>query len=261
MVISVDGEEFRVITDSNGIWNFIAPSETATREGIHSVSVYAVDAAGNRSAQVVIELFNSSDAIVTIPGDRPDDELITGITEEGVEEIVTPSIPLASSEDIAEIIEAVELPGIKTPIVAAVSVGVGQEADIEPGEVSISTIRLSGTSLPDSEVAVYIHSPQAVIYKTETDSEGVWTIDHSQKLLELSPGKHQCFAVALDSESGVKSKPSAVTTFTIKKNVWVAIFDTLNIETTIVALAVILLTMMWLFRVKRKASEEQINEA
>ena len=117
-------------------------------------------------------------------------------------------------------------------------------------------LKNKGVSIPNKEVVVYIHSDQALIYKTKTDDRGVWGINHSQDVVELAPGLHSIYAVTIDPEAKVKSKPSIVSTFLVKKNFWVSVFNMLSLRTTIFTLGLISLTMIWLYRAKKK--EEQI---
>jgi len=101
-------------------------------------------------------------------------------------------------------------------------------------------------------VIVYVHSEQGLIFRTRTNDKGVWEINHSQGDVELTPGDHTIFAVAIDPISKVKSRPSSVTMFTVKRNLWVTIFKYLNIQTTLISLGVLLVTILWLYRINKK---------
>lgn len=110
----------------------------------------------------------------------------------------------------------------------------------------------TGKALPNQDVLVYIHSDQALIYRAKADASGIWKFDHSQAELELTPGQHTIYAVAVDPAAKVKSLPSPVSAFMVEKNFWVSLFDKLNLQTTIVTLFALLLSMVWLYQIKRR---------
>ena len=113
-------------------------------------------------------------------------------------------------------------------------------------------LSFTGTALPDSDVVVYIHSDQALIYQTRTDAQGVWQINHSQATAELMPGEHTIYAVLVDPTAKVKSQPSAVSTFTVKRNFWVMAYRYLNWQTTTATLLVLLFTIAWLYQLRKR---------
>jgi hypothetical protein len=263
---------FQTTADEAGVWNFILPSNFALKEGTHQLSVNAVDQAGNASSQTVLSLnkFISTEA-VDERGSTPSQgvEPLGGVGATGttggaggaggslidrIKDLLTPSFllppaeivpskPIPSTIEIREVAQAVELPGVPVPKILNATI---------PTAVASETFRFSGTALPNKDVIVYIHSQQAVIYKTRTDASGVWNIDHSQNIIELEPGEHTIFAVMVDPTAKVKSRPSGVSTFTVEKNFWANLYYLLNIQTTLIALAIILATMIWLYRIKMK---------
>lgn len=135
------------------------------------------------------------------------------------------------------------MPGIPVPRVMASQANVTATGDI---------ISFTGTSLPNFEIVAYIHSDQALIYRTRTDENGNWRINHSQTISELAPGDHTIYAIALDANAKVKSKPSAVSSFKVERNFWVMIFKYLNWPTTAVTLIILIITIWWLHHIKNK---------
>jgi hypothetical protein len=154
-----------------------------------------------------------------------------------VVEVVTPSslVQLNTQE--------FELPCIPVPQVAA---------DQVPAEAAVAgdIISFSGKALPKKYIVVYIHSEQALIYRTRSDSQGRWQVNHSQDVT-ASP---TAYAVTIDGGAQVKSRPSVVSTFEVKRNFWVMLYRYLNWPTTAAALVVLLLTLLWLYRVRNKTA-------
>ncbi|NCN07569.1 hypothetical protein GW933_02635 [Candidatus Falkowbacteria bacterium] len=157
--------------------------------------------------------------------------------------LTTPSLPLPSEVNINEIIESTEVPSIMVPEVSAASVSV----------INNNIIQFSGKSLPNQDIVVYIHSDQALIYQTKADKDGNWTINHSQDIVELAPGQHSIFAVTVDPVAKVKSLPSEVKLFEVKRNLIAVIFNLLNIQTTIVTLIIVSITIFWLYRLRKQS--------
>ena len=91
-----------------------------------------------------------------------------------------------------------------------------------------------------------------MIYRSKADTSGTWQINHSQSIVELSPGQHTIYAVAVDPGANINSRPSAVSTFTVSKNFWVSVFYRLNLQTTVISFFAILLTMIWLYQIKKR---------
>ncbi|OGL93119.1 hypothetical protein A3H11_03865 [Candidatus Uhrbacteria bacterium RIFCSPLOWO2_12_FULL_47_10] len=191
-----------------------------------------------------------------------------GVGPGAVEAPLAPSIPVPSVEIIRETTEAIELPGVPAPKIVTIVVPEKVEEEKPKGKV-ISSIRekvreaikepvqgkiftFSGTALPKADVVIYIHSAQAVIYRTKASKDGIWTIRHSQDILALSPGVHTIFAVSLDPKAKVKSRPSPVAQFTVTKNKWVALFQYLNLPTTAATVIFLMFTVAWLYKVRSK---------
>ena len=224
--------KFTVTADSNGSWRFGLPNSFALKDGSHTFTFTATDAAGNISPQINLVLAKITPRpALTVPQTAP---------------ASTPT-PVLPSSLVRENIEAVELPGIPVPKVAGVSVSAANDV-----------FSFTGTALPNQDVIVYVHSDQALIYRTRTDSNGVWRINHSQSAVELAPGQHTIFAVAVNTNAKVKSQPSAISSFVVKRNVWAMIFKYLNWQTTLATLIVLLLTTFWLYRIRKPVAVKVI---
>ncbi len=226
--IVVDGiNMFRIYADSNGSWSFILPSSFALGIGEHSFIVRSVGLSGKISKPTNLVLNIAALPIAPILPISP------GLPS------VAPSIPVPA-EIVRETSEAIELPGMPIPKI------VNQLA------VTDDIIKISGTALPDQDVLIYVHSDQALIYRAQADVNGFWEVGHSQSIVELAPGDHSVFAVAYDPVSKVKSRPSLVGLFTVKKNFWVMIYQMFNLQTTLITILILMLTMMWLYRLQKK---------
>ncbi|MFA6410690.1 MAG: Ig-like domain-containing protein [Candidatus Buchananbacteria bacterium] len=233
ILIRIDNNQFTVTSDSNGAWNFILPSTFALADGTHAVSVVAVDAANNQSPQTTLTINKTTVPVQTLPTAPTGGEVVS----------------LPANALINETTQAVELPGIPVPKVSAAGASISTTGDI---------LSFTGTSLPNSDVVIYIHSDQALIYQTRTDALGNWKINHSQTVSELAPGQHTIYAVTLDTNAKVKSRPSAVSSFMVKRNLWVMIFKYLNWQTTLATLIVLLLAIFWLYRIRKVAVVQKI---
>ena len=228
--ITLDGKiNFTAQTDANGDWLFKLP--VALTLGVHTFTVQATDPAGNISDKTALSVTK----IVTIPEVAP-----VAIVRPATAPTPAQPAPIAL---VRAVENAVTLPGLATPKIVSAQVPVTAAADI---------MSFSGTAQPNQDVVIYIHSDQAVIYNTKADSKGVWTINHSQNTVELTPGLHTIYAIGLDQAAKVKSLPSTISQFTVTKNFWVVIYSYLNLYTTVVTIAVILLAMFWLYRIKKK---------
>ncbi|MFA5125026.1 MAG: Ig-like domain-containing protein [Patescibacteria group bacterium] len=229
VLIALDGRSrFTVTADLSGAWNFKLPSASALVDGRHTISVTVRDQAGNVSNPTVISI----NKVVALPASVTPIITVAGIT---------PIQPVPTAQLVELNAQAVELAGIPVPQVTNIqTIAVGD------------TLSFSGTSLPNQDVIVYIHSDQALIYRTHTDSQGNWRIDHSQDITELSPGQHTIFAVALDSTAQIKSRPSPVSTFTVRRNFWVMIYRYLNWQTTVITLVILVATIFWLYRARKR---------
>ncbi len=114
------------------------------------------------------------------------------------------------------------------------------------------TINFEGTGIPNAKVALFIHSDQVVVYTTDADKTGKWSFAHSQDSIELAPGEHTVFAVTYDPGSKVKSKPSVVGTFEVKKNSAALILAYTNWPTTLLTLLVLMFGTIYLYSLKKK---------
>ena len=157
--------------------------------------------------------------------------------------IINISFCIKYIQEIIEIVEAVELPGVPVPEVVETEVAVEN-----------NVFSFTGKALPNKDIVVYIHSDQAVVYRTRSDDAGNWMINHSQDMVELTPGEHSIFAVTVDADAKVKSRPSEVRVFTIEKSFWVMLFNLLNLKTTILTLIIISITMYWLYALQKRTA-------
>jgi hypothetical protein len=222
--------KFIITADINGAWQFKLPTDFALKNGFHSFVLVAIDQAGNKSPETLLDLSKIElPAPVIAPTPAP--------TIVPAQELI--SIPLPPASLVLENTVAVELPGIPVPEVTSVTAASRNDF-----------FTFTGKALPNQEVLVFIHSDQALIYRAKADVNGIWQINHSQTEVELTPGEHAIYTVAVDSSAKVKSQPSPVVMFTVEKSFWVSMFSILNLQTTIVTLIVILLAMFWLYRIK-----------
>lgn len=106
------------------------------------------------------------------------------------------------------------------------------------------TITLTGTAVPLAQVAVFIHSEQAVMYSTTADVTGHWELAHRQRDVELAPGEHTIYSIVFDPGSGVKSEPSELTTFSVNANLWTSVAQYLHWQTTLITVGIAVLAML-----------------
>lgn len=277
--IILDGEnKFTILVNAEGGWNFTIPSSFALEDGTHTFVLRVVDGLGNTSPEVALVLRKVPPAEVTPEPVVPVVEIPVPVTEvpvTEVPEVVTPVTPVTPATEIPapvvtepitliprvlpkpiprvvtevippvtivrENITAIEKPGIPAPVVASIAASTANDV-----------FTFTGTTLPDQDVVVYLHSTQAIMYRTHSDSDGVWRVDHSQDTLELAPGEHTVFAVLVDPVANVKSLPGQVSVFTVNTNFWVMIFNYLNLQTTLVTILVLLLVSFWLYRIRNR---------
>lgn len=254
--IILDGEnKFIAQADADGAWRFILPSQFALTDGRHSFTLSSVDLAGNESGTTSFDLTKA----------------IAPVVEQQLVPVVGGTIGAGAGESGAVVQSPLTIPtrttavSQPTPSAALVqqSVGAIQVASLLVPKISTTTpttdggnFVFSGTALPNQDVLVYVHSSQALIYRTHSDSKGQWQVTHSQQVTELAPGDHTIFAVSIDPTNKVKSRPSAVSTFSVKKNFWVSMFTLLNLETTAITLAMLGFVMVWLYRLRVKVGVE-----
>jgi hypothetical protein len=139
-----------------------------------------------------------------------------------------------------DLAETRETPLVASPIVATVKKSFGDQS-----------VSFGGKSIPRSKVALFIHSDQVVVYTTEADENGEWNFVHDQNNVELAQGEHTIFAVTYDPGSHVKSKPSVVQTFEVKRNLAAVALSFIDLPTTLLTLLVLLLAFGYLFRKKQ----------
>ncbi len=245
-IILDGGETFSVIADENGAWQFILPSNFALAVGEHSFSVRATDLAGNQSEAATLTIIVGEPTEPTEPIE-PTEPTEPTEPSEPTEPTELTEIPVVTTETaiiLEEIAKATELPGIPPP----------QVVDVTP-QVTGSIFTFSGTALPNEDVVIYIYSEQAVIYTTKANNEGIWTIQHSQDAIELSPGRHTVFAIGLDTVANVKSRPSPMVEFNVAKSLLVVLYNYLNLPTTIIAIVVLVFAAGWLYRLSLKKAK------
>ncbi len=117
-----------------------------------------------------------------------------------------------------------------------------------------NNIQLNGKAIPGSQVAIFIHSDQVVVYSTKVKNDGTWSYLHSQDEVALTPGQHTVFAVTYDPGSRVKSKVSEIKTFVVTKNRLAEFRKYLDLPTTLLTLFVLLLGIVYLWTRKNKPS-------
>jgi len=242
------GKIFHVSADAGGNWILIVPSDTVFPLGSHTVSATAFDQAGNRGGTASITMAIVS--LPSIPSPSPGAPIIS------VPSLPVVTLPILAPEVfplkklspgpqapvvVREVTEAIELPGLPAPKVEKA------QAIVQQG----NAFEFSGTALPNQEVVVYLHS-QAVLYQTRADEKGIWKVRHEQDRVELTPGDHAIFAIALNRGLKIKSRPSSVGIFKVEKNFWVMMFQYLHLQTTIITIGVLLVTIGALYGIKRR---------
>jgi len=259
-----DANTFEVSADALGNWLHLLSNLFALDIGAHTFAVRAIDTAGNVSDPSVLVL-NVIEILVPvapqpetgggagmtgIPSVLPS-ETGTGVIPGGVGvvlpglitlpeilPIVTP--PVSIADIIKEEAEAVALPSLPRPEVILTAASIGGDQFV-----------FSGTAVPNSDVAVYIHS-QALVYQSKADATGAWSVTHSQGDAELASGDHTIYAVSIDPEAGVKSEPGPIKAFTVEKNLWATLYRYLNFQSTVAAVIVLLACVWWLVRLKKR---------
>jgi hypothetical protein len=261
LVITINDNVFEVFVSENGEWSFIIPSTFPLLEGDNTIEGIVVDRAGNIGQASTISLtlmgpdeeppiivIPSVPGPVTIPGigvPTTSPEIIPVETVPvvtpipGVFEEVEISLPLAV---VPELLEAVEVASIPVPDVAS--------SAIEQTIPDVFTF--SGTALPNQDVIIYVNSERTLVYRTQSDSIGRWSFNHSQEVIELEPGTHTIFAVSVDEKSKVKSAPSPIEQFQVKKNYFVVMFNYLNWKTTLATIMVLVISLVFLYTVRSR---------
>lgn len=236
--------------DESGIWQIVLPD--ALSIGQSEFSFVAVDLAGNASQPTILTI------------SRPAILVEQKIIEQPAAEQPAPSqtgpVPSApSAAPAGRSVAPIALSAPAAPTVISQSQAAVETATLPPPVVNLvvaapsdNVFSFSGTALPNEDVVVYIHSDEALIYSVKADAQGRWRVDHSQSILELAPGVHTVYAIGLAADGRLKSKPSLIGEFTVTKNFWVNAYQHLNLATTIVTTLVLLFTLFWLYRVRRR---------
>ena len=148
------------------------------------------------------------------------------------------------------------------PLIAELSVSkespllaVPKVTSIDRGTVG-DTITFAGKTIPNTDVVLFIHSDQVVLYKTHADADGSWSFVHSQKDIELAPGEHTLFAVTYDKDGKIKSKPSALKTFVVVENSWTRFLSYFDLPTTILTIISLFAALAYL--IYRRAHTKEI---
>ncbi|KKR48707.1 MAG: hypothetical protein UT86_C0003G0036 [Candidatus Magasanikbacteria bacterium GW2011_GWC2_40_17] len=251
--VDLEGESYITSVSANGSWQIVLPNISQLSNGLHTLNIRVIDTAGNTSEANLLTL-NKVEAIIPavtasgvslVPGVVfPALGSITGPSV--LMPIILPELSLPPVKLIEETAGAVELAALPVPNIANVQAAVTVTQS--------NLITFAGTALPNQDVLIYIHSDQALVYRTHTDNAGLWSFSHDQNVAELTPGEHSVYAVAVDTDAKVKSRPSAVAFFTISKSLWVTIYSLLNLPTTIFAVIILLITIFWLYRLKRRGA-------
>jgi hypothetical protein len=162
------------------------------------------------------------------------------------EVIVTSVIPTATTVAFSEpalksLSQARESAVVAKPIVNTVN-----------KSITGGYITFLGKGIPRSKVALFIHSDQVVVYTTDVNENGEWNYKHDQGNVELAPGEHSVFAVTYDPGSKVKSKPSLVQTFVVKRNTAAVILSYVDLPTTLLTLLACIFGAVYIGTRKRK---------
>ena len=229
-----DGFIASVNADASGVWFYQVPTEEAFALGEQAITLTATDRAQNESSERFVAF-----TIIEPPVLVPVSPIAILEGEETELIVVTPEIP--GQEVIEELSESIELPGLSVPIISA-----------SVHRVEGERFAFQGTTFPNADVAVFLHSTQALVYQTQADAEGVWGIEHDQEELTLAPGDHSIYAIAVDPEARVKTKPGPIQVFSVEKNFWVELYGYLNLQTTLIVLGILIVVTLWLFSLKKR---------
>ncbi|MCX6778671.1 MAG: Ig-like domain-containing protein, partial [Candidatus Magasanikbacteria bacterium] len=251
--VTLGGATYSAPVNTDGAWQLVLPNVNQLSNGFHALTIRATDLAGNISPNTTLTLNKVAQIIpaVTAPGVTLLPGAVGGASgaltgPAALAPITLTELPIPPVKLIEETAGAVELAALPVPNVSNVQFTVSAN---QP-----NLIAFAGTALPNQDVLVYIHSDQALIYRTRANNVGAWSFAHDQNVTELTPGEHSIYAVAVDTNAQVKSRPSAVSFFTVKKSLWVTIFNLLNLPTTIVTVIILSITIFWLYRLKKKGA-------
>lgn len=263
--------------------------ELEIEEGNNEIYVIAIDELENRSdpsttisVEYIIEIEEIDEQEITededdITDEVEDDETETidtpitdedseiEIVEEEIEDITTdittqPTVPEEETEDTSEIFV-----NITEEIIEDISIARESPILQRPEVLGASStgldnvIRFNGTGIPNSEIVVFIHSNQAIVYRTQIDSDGHWELEHSQNEIQLESGDHQIYALTLDSESQVKSAVSDVLEFNVESNTIAVILSYFDLTTTILTIVITTLAIV-VFMLGRKSNKQLLKQ-
>lgn len=249
--VSLGNNSYTTPVNSDGSWQIILPNVNQLINGFHTLIIKVTDITGRTSTATLLTL-NKVETItpaVTAPLAFLTPSAVSlgaGVGPSVLVPTNLPTLPIPPVKLIEETAGATELAGLPVPNISNIQAVVSASQN--------NLITFAGTALPNQDVLIYIHSDQALIYRTHTDNNGLWSFSHDQNAAELTPGEHSIYAVALDSNAKVKSRPSAVAFFTVTKSLWVTIYNLLNLPTTIIAVIILSITIFWLYRLKRRGA-------
>ncbi|NQU83616.1 MAG: hypothetical protein HQ536_02800, partial [Parcubacteria group bacterium] len=170
----------------------------------------------------------------TIPTE-PEEETVPTQPEEisvdtGIEEVIPIQIiaPLAEVEEIIESVEVAE--EILSPPTIS---------EVTPMATS-NAIDFRGSGIPNSEIIIFIHSEQFLVYNVDVGEDGLWSFRHSQDNVVLAPGEHTVYAITLDRNSKTRSRPAQIRSFIVENSYLSIILSYFDLLTTILTIFVIL---------------------
>jgi len=149
------------------------------------------------------------------------------------------------SSIIADIMEAAESPDLSSPVVDRVA-----------GTNIRNDINFSGSAASGTKVVLFIQSEPAVVYETQADGNGDWSLSHSQNDIELADGEYEVYALAFDADRQVKSNPGKTRKFTVAKNLLARTLLYFDLRTILLTILVVLLGMVVLLIRKNRAARK-----
>lgn len=271
--------------DSNGSFSGMVDLGT---EGTYAVFVVARDATNTsseasitRSIQIVSPVEEEENTPPSTrgggsgsrgPGEQGSEIRVQGSENDQLQEpILTPSISTTPNSQLAtsnsELIEPeliVVEPGttivperkVIAPVAAIKEIARSVESPLlQPPEITRisqssfeNSIDFEGTGIPNSEILLFVHSEQALIFKVKVDENGIWSFTHAQSDVTLASGDHRAYAVTYDQGSALKSLPSTTKAFNIKINHLALILSYLNLPSTLLVILVAILTAFLMTR-------------
>ncbi|MFC1612251.1 hypothetical protein ACFL29_00150 [Patescibacteria group bacterium] len=246
--------------DNSGTWSFAIPEELTLSDGVHIFEFKLTDIMGHESKTTILKLNVITPAPIEPKIIEPiapaEPEAPKGIVESIISKFTPkpkpefkPDTPQIEVEP--EVLDVLEIPSLPAPKISKIE---------SPANNIFS---FNGSSLPNEDIIVYINSEKTLLYRTKSNSEGLWDIHHSQEIIELAPGEHSIFAISINEKAKVKSSPSPIEIFTIKKNYWVLALSYINFQTTILAIVVLLFSVLFIYRARRPKPAQnpvQINQ-